>query len=78
MEPSSSLASALPSKYRLPISEVIEPAQFMDRSSAHTAMRVARVSHRLLLLARCVDSSAVRAGEMDGQLEIVAHAPLMP
>ena len=73
--------STLPSEcrgHRLPISEVIEPAPFVDRSRAHTAMKVAGVSPRLLLLARRVDSRAVRAGEIDDQLEIVTHAPMMP
>ena len=75
----SAARATLPSGYRqLPISEVIEPGPFVDRSGAHTAMKVAGVSPRLLLLARRVDSRAVRAGEMDDQLEIVAHAPMMP
>ena len=78
-EPSSSLVSTLPSKYRqLPISEVIEPGPFVNRGAAHSAMKVAGVSPRLLFLPRRVNSRAVRAGEMNDQLEIVAHAPMMP
>ena len=70
------MASRFPSKYcELPISEIIEPGPFMDRGSAHTAMKVAGVSRRLLFLARRINSRAVRAGEMDDQLEIVVHAP---
>ena len=50
----------------------------MDRSAAHTAPKVAGVSSPLHFLASRVNSRAVRAGEMDDQLEIVAHAPMMP
>ena len=77
---SNSLTSALLSgrRHRLPINEIIEPGPFMDRSAAASAMKVAEVSPRLLLLARGVDRRAARAGEMDDQLEIVAHAPMMP
>ena len=64
-------------RHRSPISEVLEPGPFVDRSAALTAMKGAGVSPRLLLLARRVDSRAVRAGEIDNQLEIVAHAPMM-
>jgi len=75
---SSSLASTLPSKYRqLPISEFIEPGPFVDRSAAHTASKVAGVSSWLFFLPRRVNSRAMRAGEMDDQLEFVAHAPMM-
>ena len=63
---------------KLPISEVIEPGPFVDRSAAHTAPKVAGVSSPLHFLASRVNSRAVRAGEMDDQLEIVAHAPMMP
>jgi hypothetical protein len=62
---------------KLPISEVIEPGPFVDRSAAHTATKVAGVSSLLHFLAGRVNSRAVRAGEMDDQLEIVAHAPMM-
>jgi hypothetical protein len=41
-------------------------------------MKVAGVSHRLFFLRRSVNSRAMRAGEMDDQLEIAAHAQLMP
>jgi hypothetical protein len=49
----------------------------MDPSSAHTAIKVAGVSHRLFFLPRRVNRRAVRAGEMDDQFEIVRHAPMM-
>ena len=47
----------------------------MDQGAALTAMKVAGVSCRLLLLARRVNSRAVWAGKMDDQLEIIVHAP---
>ena len=40
-------------------------------------MKVTGAVRRLLFLARRVDSRAVRAGEMDDQLEIVRHPPMM-
>jgi hypothetical protein len=78
-EPSGSLASTLPSKYcQFPISEIIEPGPFVDRSAALTAMKGAGVSPRLFFLRRRVNSRAMRAGEMDDQLIIVVHPPMMP
>jgi len=50
----------------------------MDGSRAYSAMKVAGVSHRLLFLRSHVNSRAMRAGEMNDQPEIVAHAPMMP
>ena len=63
---------------KLPISEVIEPGPFVDRSAAHTAMKVAGVSPRLLFLARRVNRRALRTGKMDDQPGIGAHSPMMP
>jgi hypothetical protein len=62
--------------HRFPISEVIEPGPFMNRSATRTTMKVAGVSHMLLFLARRVDRRAARAGEMDDQPGIV-HSQMM-
>jgi len=56
------------------MNEVIEPGPFADRRAAFTAMKGAGVSPRPLFLARRVDSRAARAGEMNDQLGIIAHA----
>ena len=63
---------------RFPINEVVETDPFVDRRAAAAAMKVAGVLPWLLLLARGIDRRAARAGEMDDQLEIVAHALMMP
>ena len=60
-------------RHRSPISEVLEPGPFVDRSAALTAMKGAGVSSRLLFLARRVDSRAARAREIIRQPDIVAH-----
>ena len=49
----------------------------MDLSAALTAMEVAGVLPRPLLLARRKDSRAARAGEMDDQSGIAAHSQMM-
>ena len=50
----------------------------MDLSAATAAMKVAGVSPRPLFLDSRVNRRAVRAGEMDDQLGIIAHSPMMP
>ena len=65
------------SGHRLPITKVIEPGPLVDRSAAPAAMKVTGALLRLLFLACRINSRAVRAGEMDDQLEIVRHSPMM-
>ena len=55
----------------------IEAGPFVDRSTATAAIKVTGALLRLLFLACRIDSRAVRAGEMDDQLQIVRHPPMM-
>src|SRR5258705_12312681 len=62
----------------LPTGKVVEPTgPFVNRGTAPAAMKVPGTVLRLLFLARRVDGWAMRAGEMDDQMKMVRHAPLM-
>jgi hypothetical protein len=49
----------------------------VDRSAALAAMKFTGALLRLLFLVCRIDSRAVRAGEMDDQLGIARHPPMM-
>jgi hypothetical protein len=61
----------------LPIREVIESGPFVDLNCTPTATKAAGARLLPLFLARGVDHGAVRAGEMDDELGIVAHPQRM-
>ena len=61
----------------LPIREIIESGPFVDLNGTPTALKAAGARLLPLFLARRVDRAAVRAGEMDDELGIVAHPQMV-
>lgn len=63
--------------YLRPITIVIEPGPFVNRSGASAAMESTRAFLRLLLLARRIEGRALQAGKIDDQPIIVRHPSLV-